>query len=173
MKRLTYLLTGLAPLALVMGCMDEPVPASEAAGRATGGEISELETWQTSGDVTVENCAGQGGVVSRDAARIAMGPTAVLAVASTRDPVAAGESVGAAVWLWSEEPVEIALQLVRWCSETPSEVATKWVTLGETPQLYSISHTFAHDHDCFRFQLASGQVPIAIYARAVLVEKFG
>lgn len=110
-----------------------------------------FETWNVIGSPGVRNGAvsAPDGSMSGDAVDLKLNDG--LGVLDQR-PVKAGDTRKASIYLWGNPGQNVALQLVNWCSTTTPEVETVNVVLASQPQEYTISRTFAHDHDCSRFQ---------------------
>lgn len=84
--------------------------------------------------------------------------------ARTARPVRAGDVVEFGLVMWGRGEPELALQVTGYCTVGPAEVATRRIKLTRTPQAYSVSHRFAHDHGCARVQLVLASADANVFA---------
>jgi hypothetical protein len=164
---------GFAPLSLGVMCValagcnpSEPAPAASteapavpaapaaSVGDAAAAAATNFETWIPIANVVVHNAAADAPDGSKNADTFDAKPGDGVAVLD-QSPLKAGEIVTAKVFLWGPENQAVGLQLVRWCSNTPSEVETVQAQLTPTPTEFTVSHTFTNAHDCLRFQMIS------------------
>lgn len=125
---------------------------------------SNFETWTMRGGATVADAMAQAPDGSRAADLIQLESTSVVGQSRSDMPVDAGDTIVGSVWLWADQDTRIVLQLVRWCSDTESEVATEVVPVTSEPTRFMVSHTFEYAHDCVRFQIAANGVETDVFA---------
>jgi hypothetical protein len=126
--------------------------------------VSNFETWASSGSVTVVDAAEPAPDGSRNADRLIMPPSTVAGWVRSNMPISEGDWIKGEVWLWAAEDTEVVLQLVRWCSETESEVATRSFIVTSEPRAYTLWNQFQYAHDCVRFQIAAGYAAVDVFA---------
>jgi len=126
--------------------------------------VSNFEAWAMTDGVTVRDAAATAPDESRSADLLRLGTNGVLGWANAELPVESGDGVEGGVWLWAPEDTQVVLQLVRWCSDTESEVATEVVSVTNEPARFSVDHTFEYAHECVRFQIAGNGADTTVYA---------
>lgn len=132
---------------------------------------NDFEAWLLRGGERIDDAVAMAPDATMSADRIVLGEEGVAGWRLADMAIEAGDTVTARVWLWNDEPTRVNLQLVRWCSDTPAEVGNNVVDVGADGQMYEVSHTFEHAHDCVRFQISGLQANSAVYAWNASVER--
>ena len=148
---------------------NDTMTAELEAPRVFEAGASNFEAWSISTGVTVEDSTAMAPDNSRAADFLRLGSNGVVGQAIAELGVEPRDTIEGSVWLWAEDDTQIVLQLVRWCSDTESEVATEVVPVTVEPTRFSISHTFEYAHECVRFQIAGNGTDTNVYAWNALV----
>ncbi len=121
---------------------------------------ADFETWATEKGAEVLSGVAESPDGSASADLLILGEGGAIGKRFLDYSVVAGDTYSAKLWMWSEQNSRVAVQLVRWCSNTAPEIETLTVTLSEEPALYELNKTFDYDHDCLRLQI-TGLTPEA------------
>lgn len=154
-------IAGSAPDGSTIGATDIAEPE---APRVFEPGVSNFESWSLAAEVSVVDGAAEAPDASMTADLLRLGNSGVAGWSPSDLMIEAGDSIEGGVWLWANDPTQVVLQLVRWCSDTESEVATEVVSVTSEPHRYSVSHTFEYAHECVRFQIGGSGQPTTVYA---------
>lgn len=122
-----------------------------------------FEDWAARGDASVLDAIERAPDETITSDLIQLGSRGVIGIYNPEVRVEAGDRFVGRVWLRGHEGGRVNLQLLSWCSLENPEIGSNVVTPSTSWELYEVEYTFAHAHDCVRFQLAGLSEHSAFY----------
>jgi hypothetical protein len=155
----------IAAMVVAAGCNKAPdadapaetaAPAPAAAPAAPPPETpgsNEFEMWFVNGPVTVASASVDAPDGTRSADAISFGPDGGMNRPYPQNPIAAGQTVKASIYLWGEEGKRVVFYISRSCDASAAEGTSSTITLTPQPQKHELEYTFQSAHACVALEL--------------------